>query len=126
MDAEALLSKVRAALAALEEAAEPYGGLFPSMLDRRTGRMLGEMPPHIEGQRDGDRSPLGSNLMHDESTLLTAYGLAGAGGGGFILLFARPETQPKIKEKLKKLLNVPFNFHDLGSHIVYYAPEQNY
>jgi len=52
--------------------------------------------------------------------------LLGAGGGGFILLFAPPEIQPKIREKLNKLLYVPFNFHDLGSQIVYYAPEQNY
>ena len=52
--------------------------------------------------------------------------LLGAGGGGFMLLFASPKTQPKIKEKLNKLLYVPFNFHDLGSQIVYYAPEQNY
>ena len=52
--------------------------------------------------------------------------LLGAGGGGFMLLFARPEIQPKIKEALKKLLYVPFAFHDLGSQIVYYAPEDNY
>jgi len=52
--------------------------------------------------------------------------LLGAGGGGFILLFARPEDHVKIKEKMGKLLYVPFQFHDLGSQIVYYAPEQNY
>lgn len=52
--------------------------------------------------------------------------LLGAGGGGFMLLFAQPEIQQKIKEKLNKLLYVPFQFHDLGSQIVYYAPEDNY
>jgi D-glycero-alpha-D-manno-heptose-7-phosphate kinase len=52
--------------------------------------------------------------------------LLGAGGGGFMLLFAKPELRPKLKEKLNKLLYVPFEFHDLGSHIVYYAPEDNY
>lgn len=52
--------------------------------------------------------------------------LLGAGGGGFMLLFAKPEDQKKIREKLTKLLYVPFEFHDLGSEIVYYAPEQNY
>ncbi len=52
--------------------------------------------------------------------------LLGAGGGGFMLLFAKPEIQHKVKEKLNKLLYVPFSFHDLGSQIVYYAPEQNY
>ena len=52
--------------------------------------------------------------------------LLGAGGGGFMLLFASPKAQPKIKDQLSRLLYVPFNFHDLGSQIVYYAPEQNY
>ena len=52
--------------------------------------------------------------------------LLGAGGGVFIMLFVKPENQPKIRNKLGKLLYVPFNFHDLGSQIVYYAPEQNY
>jgi len=51
--------------------------------------------------------------------------LLGAGDGGFMLLFAKPEIQPKIREKLNKLLYVPFKFHDLGSQIVYYAPEEN-
>jgi D-glycero-alpha-D-manno-heptose-7-phosphate kinase len=52
--------------------------------------------------------------------------LLGAGGGGFMLLFTQPEIQHKVREKLSKLLYVPFQFHDLGSQIVYYAPEQNY
>jgi D-glycero-alpha-D-manno-heptose-7-phosphate kinase len=35
--------------------------------------------------------------------------LLGAGGGGFILFFARPEVQPHIKEKLKKYLYRPIS-----------------
>lgn len=46
--------------------------------------------------------------------------LLGAGGGGFILLFARPEDQPRIKEKLKNLLHVPFRFENGGSQIIFY------
>jgi hypothetical protein len=38
--------------------------------------MLQEMPPAIEGQRDGDRSCRGSNTIHDEATLATLYRLA--------------------------------------------------
>lgn len=48
--------------------------------------------------------------------------LLGAGGGGFMILFARPQDQPKIRERLKDLLFVPFKFEDLGSQIIFYQP----
>lgn len=48
--------------------------------------------------------------------------ILGAGGGGFLLLFARPEDQPAIRERLKDLVHVPFNFDDSGSRIVLYQP----
>ena len=48
--------------------------------------------------------------------------LLGAGGGGFVLLFAPPERQKKIREKLKKFLMVPFKFESLGSQIIFYQP----
>jgi D-glycero-alpha-D-manno-heptose-7-phosphate kinase len=51
--------------------------------------------------------------------------ILGAGGGGFMLLFADPALQPKIKSKLKKLLYVPFKFENLGSQIIFYTPEIN-
>jgi D-glycero-alpha-D-manno-heptose-7-phosphate kinase len=48
--------------------------------------------------------------------------LLGAGGGGFMVLFVRPEDQPSIKERLCKLLHVPFKFENHGSQIVVYEP----
>ncbi|HHT9133814.1 MAG TPA: GHMP family kinase ATP-binding protein [Candidatus Avalokitesvara rifleensis] len=47
--------------------------------------------------------------------------LLGAGSGGFVLFFARPEQQARIKESLN-LLQVPFRFEDLGSQVIFYQP----
>jgi len=52
--------------------------------------------------------------------------LLGAGGGGFILLFAPLHKHKMIKEKLKKLLFVPFKFENLGSQIIFYQPDGQY
>ena len=52
--------------------------------------------------------------------------LLGAGGGGFILFFAKPELQHNVKKKLEKLLCVPFKFENLGTQIIYYAHEDNF
>ncbi|MBD3293295.1 MAG: hypothetical protein GF393_10245 [Armatimonadia bacterium] len=76
-----LLDDVTTSLDRLIDASEPWDGLFPSMLDRQTGEMLREAPPAIDGQRDGDRAFLGSNLMHDHPTLGLMYDLDAAGAG---------------------------------------------
>lgn len=52
--------------------------------------------------------------------------LTGAGGGGFMLLFAPPEAQPAIRDKLSKLLWVPFRFDYNGSQIIFYEPGEDY
>ena len=43
-----------------------------------------------------------------------------------MIIFARPEIQQKIKEKLKDLLIVPFQFETMGSQIIVYQPNQTY
>lgn len=49
--------------------------------------------------------------------------LLGAGGGGFLLLFAPPERQARIIDSLSDLLHVPFEFEREGSQIIFYDPE---
>ncbi len=48
--------------------------------------------------------------------------LLGAGGGGFMLIFARPEEQPSIRKRLKKLFCIPFKFENQGSQIIVFQP----
>ncbi|MBI5641254.1 MAG: kinase [Nitrospirae bacterium] len=48
--------------------------------------------------------------------------LLGAGGGGFMVFFAEPEHQKRIREALKKYLCIPFRFDFYGSEIIVYKP----
>jgi len=52
--------------------------------------------------------------------------LLGAGGGGFMLFFVPPERRHALRERLKKLLCIPFSFTSKGSHVVVYEPEEVY
>jgi len=45
--------------------------------------------------------------------------ILGAGGGGFMLIYADPAKHATIKERLKSLLHVPFKFEKGGTEIIY-------
>jgi hypothetical protein len=76
MRPDEILTKVKNAIDALIEIGSQYDGLFPSLIDRDTHQMLYSMPPPIQGQRNGDRSHLGCNLIHDEAALKTMFALS--------------------------------------------------
>ena len=42
-----------------------------------------------------------------------------------MLFFVKPELQDRVRERLKKLLYVPFKFDNTGCQIIYYAPEDD-
>jgi D-glycero-alpha-D-manno-heptose-7-phosphate kinase len=65
------------------------------------------------------------NDIYDAARRAGAAGgkLLGAGGGGFMLLFAKPDTHARIKTALPGLLHVPFRFEGMGSQIVFYQQE---
>jgi D-glycero-alpha-D-manno-heptose-7-phosphate kinase len=62
--------------------------------------------------------------IYNQALLAGAIGgkILGAGGGGFMLLFVKPENQMAVRERLKKLVHVPFKFDSSGSRVVVYQP----
>lgn len=50
--------------------------------------------------------------------------ILGAGGGGFLLFYVRPEKKEAVRLAMKNLLNVPFKFENGGTQIIHYAPEE--
>ncbi len=49
--------------------------------------------------------------------------LLGAGGGGFLVFYVKPEYQAAAKEAMKDLLYIPFEFEDGGTRVIHYSPE---
>lgn len=50
--------------------------------------------------------------------------LLGAGGGGFLLFYVEKDKQRTVKTAMTDLLQVPFNFENSGTQVIYYLPEQ--
>ena len=50
--------------------------------------------------------------------------LLGAGGGGFMLFFAKPENRENLLHSLRHYLHVPFYFDKTGSQVIYYRGEE--
>jgi len=50
--------------------------------------------------------------------------LLGAGGGGFLLVYAGEDSRPKVREALSDRLEVDFRFERSGSHVIFYDPDR--
>jgi D-glycero-alpha-D-manno-heptose-7-phosphate kinase len=64
------------------------------------------------------------DAIYEEAIKAGAIGgkILGAGGGGFMLLYVRPELQGKVRNRLNHLIHVPFHFENSGSRVVLYQP----
>lgn len=49
--------------------------------------------------------------------------LLGAGGGGFLVFYVPKENQLSVKDAMKDLLYIPFEFENGGTRVIYFAPE---
>jgi D-glycero-alpha-D-manno-heptose-7-phosphate kinase len=52
--------------------------------------------------------------------------LLGAGGGGFLLFYVSAACRQQVKERLRGLIWVPFQFDTGGSQIIFFSPDQDY
>ncbi len=65
------------------------------------------------------------DILYEKGIQAGALGgkLLGAGGGGFLVFYVQPEKQEAVKESMKDLLYIPFEFEDGGTQVIYYSPE---
>lgn len=49
--------------------------------------------------------------------------LLGAGGGGFLLFYVEAEKQEAVREAMKELMYIPFEFENGGTRVIHYSPE---
>lgn len=52
--------------------------------------------------------------------------ITGAGGGGFLLIFAPPSRRKNIIDALKGTIHIPFKLDSSGTQIIYHDHDQNY
>jgi D-glycero-alpha-D-manno-heptose-7-phosphate kinase len=85
-----------------------------------TGRLLDENWQLKKTLSEGI-SDSSIDKMYKKAIKLGAEGgkLVGAGGGGFLLMFASPDKHAAIKKALPKLREEPFEFEAEGSRVVY-------
>lgn len=110
-----MLALVDEAEAALTDKARPlsdFGRLLDETwrLKRGTGSKVSTGPIDDLYARGMAAGALGGKLL-------------GAGGGGFLVFFAEPDTRDSVREALSDLLYIPFGFESDGTRVVYYDPE---
>jgi len=68
------------------------------------------------------------NSIYEKALMAGATGgkVLGAGGGGFVLIFARPELHGRIIEALSGYLHVPFSFDHSGTQIIFSSLDDSY
>jgi len=69
-----------------------------------------------------------TDFLYDIAIKAGATGgkLLGAGGGGFMLFFVKPELQAQVSKAMGNVLHVPFRFESSGSQIIFYEPDSYY
>lgn len=88
------------------------------------GKML-DMTWRLKRQTGSTISTQAIDVLYDRAIEAGALGgkLLGAGGGGFLLFYVRPDRQDNVRKALSDLMEVPFKFERSGTRVIYYTPE---
>lgn len=96
----------------------------PSAPIEEFGRLLDQSWRYKRGLSDKVSTPEIDAIYADAIKAGATGGkILGAGGGGFLLLSVRPELQQAVRDRLARLINVPFKFENSGSRVVLYQPD---
>ena len=88
------------------------------------GRLL-DYTWQLKRQTGGNVSTSSIDELYEAGKNAGALGgkLLGAGGGGFLVFYVQPEKQEAVREAMKDLLYIPFEFENSGTRVIYYSPE---
>ena len=88
------------------------------------GRLL-DMTWRLKRQTGGAITTNSIDALYEKGIKAGALGgkLLGAGGGGFLVFYVQSERKAAVKEAMKELLHVPFQFEDGGTRVIHYTPE---
>jgi D-glycero-alpha-D-manno-heptose-7-phosphate kinase len=88
------------------------------------GRLL-DTTWRLKRQTGGAITTNSIDALYEKGITAGALGgkLLGAGGGGFLVFYVQSEKQAAVKEAMKDLLYVPFQFEDGGTRVIHYTPE---
>ena len=88
------------------------------------GRLL-DTTWRLKRQTGGAITTNSIDALYEKGIAAGALGgkLLGAGGGGFLVFYVTAEKQNAVKDAMKDLLYVPFQFEDGGTQVIHYTPE---
>ncbi len=88
------------------------------------GRLL-DHTWRLKRQTGGAITTNSIDTLYEKGIAAGALGgkLLGAGGGGFLVFYVQPAKQAAVREVMKDLLYVPFQFEDGGTRVIHYTPE---
>lgn len=116
------VAQLKEMLALVDEAEKVLTDKYSDMDE--FGRLL-DKTWRLKRQTGGAITTNSIDELYEKGIAAGALGgkLLGAGGGGFLVFYVQPEKKAAVKEAMKDLLYVPFQFEDGGTRVIHYTPE---